>query len=109
MSHRFRGIGGALRQARKARGLSQEELSKQLGIGPATLSRAETSADVRLGTLQQIARALDLEPMLVPRRLVPAVDAVVRHDGFSDRRPYDPDDDEPYDEAYDDDAPGAGR
>jgi transcriptional regulator with XRE-family HTH domain len=97
-----------LREARKARRLSQEELSKQLGIGQATLSRAETSSDVRLGTLQQIARALDLEPMLVPRRLVPAVDAFVRHGGFSDRAPYDPDGDEPYDEAYDD-APGAGR
>ncbi len=101
----FRGITEALRQARKSRGLSQEELSKQLGIGQGTLSRAETSLDVRFGTLQQIARALDLEPMLIPRRLVGVVDAVVGHGvGGAD----DPDDDEPYDEAYDEPG-GQGR
>jgi HTH-type transcriptional regulator / antitoxin HipB len=88
-----------LRQARKARGLSQEELSKQLGIGQGTLSRAETSTDVQFGTLQQIARALDLEPMLVPRRLVGTVDTILRH-GLSGVAEPD-DDDETYDEAYD--------
>lgn len=100
MSHYFRGVAEALRRARKARGLSQEELSKQLGIGQGTLSRAETSTDIQFGTLQQIARALDLEPMLVPRRLVPVVDTVVRH-GLSGV-PEPDDDDKPYDEAYDD-------
>jgi transcriptional regulator with XRE-family HTH domain len=98
VSSHFRGIAEALRRARKSRGLSQAELSKQLGIGHATLSRAETSTDVQLGTLQQVARALDLEPMLVPRHLVSLVEAVVLHgmSGVSE-----PDDDEPYDEAYD--------
>lgn len=104
MSPQFRGISESLRRARKARGLSQEALSKQLGIGQGTLSRAETSADVQFGTLQQIARALDLEPMLVPRPLVGVVDAVLRNGlgGVAE-----PDDDEPYDEAYDE--PGRGR
>ncbi len=98
-----------LRQARKGRGLSQEELSKQLGIGQGTLSRAETTTDVQFGTLQQIARALDLEPMLVPRRLVPAVDAIVRHGTSAVAAAFDPDDDKPYDEAYDDEPLGADR
>jgi transcriptional regulator with XRE-family HTH domain len=98
-----------LRHARKARGLSQDELSKQLGIGQGTLSRAETSTDVQFGTLQQIARALDLEPMLVPRRLVPAVDAIVRHGTSAMAAAFDPDDDKPYDEAYDDEPSGADR
>jgi HTH-type transcriptional regulator / antitoxin HipB len=101
VSPQFRGISAGLRQARKARGLSQDELSKQLGIGQGTLSRAETTADVRFGTLQQIARALDLEPMLVPRRLVPAVEAVVQHATSGAPFPFEPDDDKPYDEAYD--------
>ena len=104
MPPQSRGISAALRQARKAHGLSQDELSKQLGIGQGTLSRAETTGDVRFGTLQQIARALDLEPMLVPRRLVGAVDTIVRH-GLS--AVAEPDDDEPYDEAYDE--PGDDR
>ncbi len=107
MSHHFQGVGAVLRQARKDRGLSQDELSKQLGIGQGTLSRAETSTDVQFGTLQQIARALDLEPMLVPRRLVPAVDAIVRHGTSAVAAAFDPDDDKPYDEAYDDEPPGA--
>ncbi|MDP9105527.1 MAG: helix-turn-helix transcriptional regulator, partial [Candidatus Eremiobacteraeota bacterium] len=92
-----------------ARGVSQEELSKQLGIGQGTLSRAETSTDVQFGTLQQIARALDLEPMLVPRRLVPAVDAIVRHGTSAVASAFDPDDDKPYNEAYDDEPPRAER
>jgi hypothetical protein len=66
-------------------------------MGQGTLSRAETTSDVRFGTLLQIARALDLEVMLVPRRLVPAVDAVMRH-GVER---FDSDDEKPYDEAYD--------
>ncbi|MEA2689471.1 MAG: hypothetical protein QOJ39_3158 [Candidatus Eremiobacteraeota bacterium] len=94
----FQGIGSEIRRARKARGLSQEELSKQLGISQGTLSRAELSPDVRLATVLQLARALDQEIMLIPRRLVPAVDAIVRHgtvDGSSATT------DEPYDESYD--------
>jgi transcriptional regulator with XRE-family HTH domain len=106
----FRGIGGQIRAARRARGVSQVRLSKQLGLGQGTLSRAETTSDVRLATLLQIARALDLEVMLVPRRLVlprrlvPAVDAIVRH-GVAPAL-LDVDDDKPYDEAYD--APAGG-
>jgi transcriptional regulator with XRE-family HTH domain len=90
-----------LRRARKARGISQVELSRQLGIGQGTLSRAETTTEVRFGTLQQIARALDLEPMLVPRRLVPAVNMVVSHGLSTAPFAFHPDDEKPYDEAYD--------
>ena len=104
MANDFRGIGGQIRAARRARGVSQVRLSKQLGLGQGTLSRAETTSDVRLATLLQIARALDLEVMLVPRRLVPAVDAIVRH-GVAPAL-LDVDDDKPYDEAYD--APAGG-
>lgn len=99
MAQQAQSIGNALRAARKTLRVSQHELSKQLGIGQGTLSRAETSTDVRFGTLAQIARALDLELVLVPRRLVPAIDAIVRHGSVSE--PADPDRDEPYDEAYD--------
>ena len=109
MSPHFQGVAEALRRARKAHGVSQEELSKQLGIGQGTLSRAETSTDIRFGTLLQIARALDLEPMLVPRRLVPAVDAVVRHGTSGAPVAFEPDDEKPYDEAYDDEPRGEDR
>jgi HTH-type transcriptional regulator / antitoxin HipB len=96
----FQGVGAEIRHARKARGLSQAELSKQLGISQATLSRAELSTDVRLATVLQLARALDQELMLIPRRLVPAVDAIVRHGSVEGSFPSLAQD-APYDESYD--------
>ena len=104
MATHFRGISDEIRAARRARGLSQADLSKQLGVGQGTLSRAETTSDVRFETIRQIARALDLEVMLVPRRLVPVVDAIVRHGAAP--APLDVEDEQPYDEAYD--APSGG-
>lgn len=82
----------ALRQARIEAGLSQRALSARLGIPQSRLSRIETGAiDVRTSTLLDLSRALGLEPMLVPRRLVPAVarltaDAAPGH-GAPDTRP----------------------
>ena len=104
MVTQFREISDAIRAARRARGLSQAQLSKQLGIGQGTLSRAETTSDIRFGTLLQIARALDLEVILVPRRLVPAVDAIVRH-ALSPER-VEADDEKPYEEGYDEPSGG---
>lgn len=104
MSVEFRGVADVLRKARKARGLTQEALGKQLGITQGALSRAEMGAGVRFETLQQIARALDLEPMLIPRRLVPAVNAVVQHGATGAPFSFDPDNERPYDESYDESA-----
>jgi transcriptional regulator with XRE-family HTH domain len=64
-------IGDAIRQARIAKGLSQDELASALSVTQATVSRAEQGKDSRLSTLIEIARALDLEFVLIPRRLVP--------------------------------------
>ncbi|HEV3156749.1 MAG TPA: helix-turn-helix transcriptional regulator [Candidatus Baltobacteraceae bacterium] len=72
----FSDIGGAIRQARLTRGLSQTELGKQLGFTQGTVSRAERGSDLRLGTLMELARALDLELLLAPRRLVPTIRAI---------------------------------
>ncbi|HTD35263.1 MAG TPA: helix-turn-helix transcriptional regulator, partial [Candidatus Elarobacter sp.] len=93
MRSHFRETGSVLRHARKARRISQEALSKQLGISPATLSRAEQGTQIQFGTLQQIARALDLEPVLVPRRLVPAVNAIVESDMRGTAFSFDPNED----------------
>jgi hypothetical protein len=45
-----------------------------------TVSRAEGSGDIRLATLVEIARALDLEPTLIPRRWIPAFQALFGDD-----------------------------
>lgn len=59
---------------RRKRGWSQAELGSAVRMPQSQLARIETGAsDVRLSTLTEIARALDLEPMLIPKHLVPAV------------------------------------
>jgi len=44
--------------------------------------------DPRLSTVQNVARALDLELMLVPRQLIPLVEGLGRADGVAPRPMY---------------------
>jgi transcriptional regulator with XRE-family HTH domain len=71
-------IAQSLRAAREKKGMSQRALSALTGVPQGHISRIEAGAvDIRLSSLIELARALDLEPMLVPRRLVPAVRTIV--------------------------------
>ena len=86
MNYNFEHFAEQLRHARMAKNLSQRELSKLAGVPQSHISRIESNqVDLRLSSLLAIANALDLETVLVPRKAVPAVQAVVRHaaDGFS--------------------------
>lgn len=70
-----------LRSAREAKGLSQRVFATQAKIPQSRLSKIESGAvDLQLSSLIEIARELDLEIMLVPRKLVPAVEALTRND-----------------------------
>jgi transcriptional regulator with XRE-family HTH domain len=70
-------IVGALKAARQAKGLSQRELSALAGVPQAHISKIENAAvDLKLSSLVELARVLGLELMLVPRRLVPAVQSM---------------------------------
>lgn len=72
-------IIAAIRDARKAKGLSQSELSSRIGVPQSHISKIENGAvDLKLSSLIQIARALDLELKLVPRKSLPAVESIVR-------------------------------
>ena len=63
-----------LRDARKSQGLSQVELGKRLGVTQSQITRIERGAsDIRLSTLVETAHALGLEPVLIPKPLLPAV------------------------------------
>jgi transcriptional regulator with XRE-family HTH domain len=63
-----------LRSQRRRKRLSQTRLGQLLKMPQSHLARIESGGtDVRLSTLTEIARALDLEPMLVPKHLIPAV------------------------------------
>lgn len=69
----------SLREARLAKGWSQRELSQRAGLPQAHISRIESgSVDLKLSTLRELARLLDLELVLAPRAALTAVNAVVR-------------------------------
>ncbi|MCE2539304.1 MAG: helix-turn-helix transcriptional regulator [Acidobacteria bacterium] len=70
-------LADALRNAREAKGISQRELSADAAVAQGHISRIESGAvDLRLSSLVALARALDLELVLVPRRSVAAVRSI---------------------------------
>ena len=64
--------------------MTQSELAGSIRMPQSQLSRIEKGANVNLSTLAEIARALDLEFMLIPKRMLPAVNHIVRHSASSD-------------------------
>jgi len=79
MSYATEHIAEALKEARKRKKLSQRALSALAGVPQSHISKIESNAvDLRLSSLVAIARALDLEIELVPRKAVPAVQSVAR-------------------------------
>lgn len=72
-------ISRTLKAARKAKGLSQRALATMAGVPQSHISKIEnTGVDLRISSLAEIARALDLELILVPRKTVPAVKSIAR-------------------------------
>lgn len=68
-----------LRESREASGISQRTLSARSGLTQSHISQIETGTlEPGLSSFLQLARALDLELMLVPRKLVPAVHGILR-------------------------------
>lgn len=79
MSYDTQETVNALKAARKGKGLSQRALAAKAGVLQTQISKIENGAtDFRLSTLIALARALDLELALVPRKAVPAVQSLVR-------------------------------
>jgi transcriptional regulator with XRE-family HTH domain len=67
-------IIGQLRAERERQNLSQVQLGQRLGVPQSQITRIERGAsDIRLSTLLEVAHALGLEPVLVPKSLLPAV------------------------------------
>jgi DNA-binding XRE family transcriptional regulator len=67
-------IGGALARRRKARGLSQRELSERTGLSKQTVTTIEAgTGNPRLENLLAYADALDMEWMVVPREVADAL------------------------------------
>ena len=93
-----------LKQARLKRGWSQVELGRRVGLPQAHISGIETGKTVpRFDTLLDLVRVLDRDLVMVPRALVPAVQALIRdyrrgtgarHDDEGERSLYADDDTE---------------
>jgi transcriptional regulator with XRE-family HTH domain len=87
----------ALTASRRTRGLSQAELGKIVGLPQMHISGIETGKVVpRYDTLLDLVRVLGHDLILVPRELVPIVEALIRdrNAGPGERPLYLPDPDE---------------
>ncbi len=81
------GILQTLKAARDATGLSQRDLSARIAVPQSHISKIESGGtDLRLSSLVELARALNHEVVLVPRKLLPAVEAIVRNASSDDAR-----------------------
>lgn len=79
MSYATEDITRTLKEARERKGFSQRELAAQSGVRQYQISKFENgTTDLRVSSLIELARALDLELILVPRKSVPAVKTIVR-------------------------------
>jgi transcriptional regulator with XRE-family HTH domain len=82
------GLAAPLREARLNRKLTQAELARKLGLRQRQISDLERATiDSRLSTIQNVARALGLELMLIPRHLISAVEALQRTGSDVSNRP----------------------
>jgi len=71
-------LAKALKKAREDKKLSQRALSQKTGMPQAHISKIENAAvDLQASSLIEMARALDLEVVLVPRKHVPAVNSLI--------------------------------
>jgi transcriptional regulator with XRE-family HTH domain len=71
-------IGKNLQKARTARGLTQAELGVLVGLPQSHISKIERGeTDFQWTTLEQIANAVGLSPVLVPTGLVPLVEGLM--------------------------------
>lgn len=79
MSYQSEDLIAKTRGAREASGVSQRALSQRSGLTQSHISQIESGKmEPGLSSFVDMTRALDLELMLVPKKLVPAVDAILR-------------------------------
>lgn len=72
-------IQAQIREARESKGLTQSDLGSRIGQPQSAVSRIERGGDLRVSTLLEMARVLEMEPVLVPKHLMPAVQALLGH------------------------------
>lgn len=75
-------IGATLKDFRKARGLTQQEVAQRTGLSRVTVNRMEKGAvDPLDSTVQAYVRGLNAELLVVPRELKPQLEAFIKSGG----------------------------
>lgn len=78
MSYKGEEIVRGLKRARLTAGLSQRALAERAGVTQSHISQIENgSTEPGLSSLIDLARALDLDVMLIPRKRIPAVSSLI--------------------------------
>ena len=81
MTYATEDVASTLKNARNAKGLTQRGLGKIAAVPQSHISKIENGAvDLRVSSLVELARVLDLELMLVPRKMVSAVQSIIGGD-----------------------------
>ena len=84
-----------LKKAREDKGLSQRALSSKIAIPQSHISKIEAGdVDIKLSSLVEIARSLDLELMLIPREKATLVNNIIENNGENSSPAYSLDDEE---------------
>ena len=71
-------LGQPFKRRRLTLGLTQAELARRIGTTQSYIAAVERGdRETRWSTVLEIGRALELEPMLIARERLPAVEAVL--------------------------------
>ncbi len=81
-------IGAALKKARQEKGITQAALAVRVGLPQSHLSKIERGlVDLRLSSLIELARTLDLDVILLPPLLIHMVKELQRPRTSTEQRP----------------------
>lgn len=81
-------LAAELKAARKRKDLSQRELAARSGVPQSHISKIESGVvDIRLSSLVALARILEMELVLVPRKAASAVKSVIQGMKQGEKKP----------------------
>ena len=81
---KFWEVGQALKERRKEKGYSQEDLARAAGMSRVTLSKLESGkiADVSIGAFVRLLDSLGKEVEIVEPKALPTLDDLIEGDNF---------------------------